>query len=364
MTPTDAKGNSARTFFLAAAAFALCSIAAAVRSPGFLEADGGTHYVLARHAFEYWPYLVDVWGRPLCTFLLAIGAKLGGLVGARLVSLCVAIGCAAVAYALAIGQQFRWPALAAIFTLGEPLLFLHSFSELTELPFALVVGLALLAYQRRNFGWMTLLAAISPLGRPEGFAILPLALLALIAHRRYFWILLLPLGLIAWSATGHLVTGPATSPWWRWLIDHWPYERGSEYPAGSPFHFLALLPMVVGPFALPAMWIGMGLGLSRPQALVGRDHRARVGFLLAAIPLAVLLGHSLLYCLGMLSSNGEARYLLVAAPMWGVLSARGWVSEPPCPLPISTRPQQSPRNFLLSRRRSRRLPPRRKMVPR
>ena len=41
---------------------------------------------------------------------------------------------------LAAGQGNRLPALALIFTLGQPLLFLHSFSELTELPFALVIS--------------------------------------------------------------------------------------------------------------------------------------------------------------------------------------------------------------------------------
>ncbi len=82
--------------------------------------------------------------------------------------------------------------------------------------------------------------------------------------------------------------------------------------------------MVIGPFALPAMWIGMGLGLSHWRDLIGTNHRGRVAFLLAAAPLAILLGHSLLYWRGMLSSSGELRYLLVAAPMWGILTAQGW----------------------------------------
>ncbi len=202
MTTTARPAQSQRTFWLAAAGFAVCSIAAAVRSRGFLEADGGMHYVLARHAFDYPPYLLDVWGRPVCTFLLAIGAKIGGLIGARLVSLCIAVATAGVAQAIAKGQAMRRPALAAIFTFGQPLLFLHSFSELTELPFALLLGLALLAYQRRQWGWMTALAAISPLARPEGFALLPIVLLALIAHRRFAWILLLPAGILAWSRPG------------------------------------------------------------------------------------------------------------------------------------------------------------------
>ncbi len=62
--------------------------------------------------------------------------------------------------------------LALIFTLGQPLLFLHSFSELTELPFALVVGLAFLSYQRRRWWWMAALAAIAAAG-PAGRICVP-----------------------------------------------------------------------------------------------------------------------------------------------------------------------------------------------
>jgi hypothetical protein len=40
--------------------------------------------------------------------------------------------------------------------------------------------------------------------------------------------------------------------------------------------------------------------------------------------LAVLGGHSYLYWRGAMSSNGEVRYMLVVAPFWALLSARGW----------------------------------------
>ena len=38
----------------------------------------------------------------------------------------------------------------------------------------------------------------------------------------------------------------------------------------------------------------------------------------------ILLGHSVLYALGKMASNGEVRYMLVVAPFWGLLSAKGW----------------------------------------
>ncbi len=318
--------RDASTILLAIVAFALCSITAAVKSKGFLESDGGTHYIFARHAFQQPAYFVDVWGRPLCTMLFAGPAAIGGLIGVRLTSLAVAIGCALVAYRIAVVQEYRWPVLALIFTLGQPLVFLHSFAELTELPFALVIGVALLAYQTRRWSAMAILLTIAPLGRPEGFVFLLLGAFALAAHQQLKWIAVLPVGLILWSLAGHQLAGPADSPWWRWLPQHWPYETGSEYPSGSPIHFLLMLPVLIGPFAFPAMWIGMENNLRVPggiRALL-RDHRKRVDWLIAALPLAILAGHSVLYALGRMSSNGELRYLLIAAPMWGLLCARGW----------------------------------------
>ena len=271
--------NGYRTAFLAIAAFAVCSIAAAVKSRGFIESDGATHFIFARHAFEQPMFFVDIWGRPLCTSLFSVPARLGGLIGVRFTSMLAAIACAIIAAAIAKGQRFRYPVLALIFTLGQPLLFLHSFSELTELPFAVVIGLAFLSYQRRRWWAMAIFAAIAPLGRPEGFVFIVLAAAALLAHRKWLATAILPLGLIAWSIAGHLLTGPADRPWWHWLMDHWPYESGSEYPRGPLLSFAAVLPMVVGPFALPAMWIGMWRSFvsAWPPARL-KEHRSASGF--------------------------------------------------------------------------------------
>src|SRR5690348_3079755 len=122
-------------------------------------------------------------------------------------SLAMALVCAAAAYFVAKGQRYRWPALAVIFTLCQPLVFLHSFSELTELPFAAVIAVAFLAYQRRRFLLMTILVANSPLARPEGFGFIALAAVALVAHRRWWWLIVLPIPLLAWDYVGWRVFG-------------------------------------------------------------------------------------------------------------------------------------------------------------
>ena len=336
---------------MAIAIFAALSVWGAVASPGFLEADAGTHYLYARFAIAEPHYLTNVWGRPLCTGVYALPAHYFGRIGVRLTSLLLAIGCAIVAWKIA--RELRWsrPVLAGIFTLAQPLVFLHSFSELTELPFALVIGLAFWAYVKKQWLLMSLLVGLSPLGRPEGFGFVLLAIGALLLHRRAWWIpaLLVPLAL--WNHAGWVIFG-RDGPWWGWLASQWPYAQTSLYPSGSVFHFVALLPVVTSPLLLPGTLLGVGLcvvrgrdvfryfdkrrarvSAAKPQAggLVSGNsatsldvHRDLCTVLVALLPAGILAVHSMLYFLGKMASNGELRYLLVVAPLWGMLSAAGW----------------------------------------
>ena len=350
--------------------FAILSLTCAVISDGFVAADACTHYLYAKYAFANPINLVDVWARPFCTLLYALPAHLGGRLAVRITSIVVAVCCAMTAGLIAKEQGHRWPGLAVLFTLGGPLFFLFSFSEMTELPFALFLGGAVLAYLKRQYVLTAVLIGLMPTARPEGFAFVLLALAGLAIHRQWISLLLLPLPLLAWDMAGWMLMGKS-GHWWMWLIHAWPWSQQSTYGRGNGFAFLAALPIVVSPLVLPATLVGIlgsllanrdgalltplprysggsernwrlpasgsGRGFSQealrtepppnpPPEYRGRGKNpSRVGHLLIAlIPLAVLIGHGLLRWTGYFGSLGEARYLLIAAPLWGVLSARGW----------------------------------------
>jgi hypothetical protein len=110
---------------LATVIFASLSLAAAIASDGFLEADACTHYLYARFAIGETHYLVNVWGRPFVTGLYAIPATLAGRMGVRVTSLVCALLIATIAWRIA-DLKFRWPALGFI-SLAQPLVFLHLF---------------------------------------------------------------------------------------------------------------------------------------------------------------------------------------------------------------------------------------------
>jgi hypothetical protein len=346
VTMLEKRSRDLLPIVLAIAIFAALSIWEAIKSTAFLEADSCTHYLYARFALQQPVLLVNVWGRPICTALYMIPAAIWGRIGVRFTSLLIAISCGLVAYRIARNQNYRWPALALIFTLAQPLVFLHSFSELTELPFALMIGLAFWAYQKRLWLAMTILISLTPLARPEGFGFLLLAALALIAHRRGWWLLILPIPLIYWNQAGWILYGKS-GPWWKWLADNWPYAAESLYQRGSIFHFVMLMPAVISPIIFPALLMGTwrsllplpsgeGRGegvLENPTAtdspnaltpILSRSEREVNQKLIAIIPLLILVGHSFLYALGKMASNGELRYMLVVAPFWGLLAAYGW----------------------------------------
>lgn len=301
----------------------MCSLWGAITSDGFLETDSITHYLYARFAIAEPHYLVNIWGRPLCTGLYTVPAYLFGRLGVRITSLLLAVLCSLVTAEIARRRGDRHPAVAMICVLAQPLLFLHSFSELTELPFAACLSLALLAWQCRSYAWMALLCGLLPLGRPEGFGLAMLAGAVLLWQRRWKCVPLLAAPVVVWSFAGWLLYGsprysdflPGWLQWVLWLPRNWPYSSTSLYQPGHPMKFVGALPAIVGPLLFPATLIGTWL------CLRSRDHFARAT---ALVPLLVLAVHSWLHWRGMLASSGEIRYLLAVAPFWGLLSSAGW----------------------------------------
>jgi hypothetical protein len=308
-------------------------------SEGFLEADACTHYLFARFALREPHYLASVWGRPLCTGMYAIPAAIGKVMGVRVMSLILAVASGLIAFRIAKRQGYRMPALAAILLFAQPLFFLHSFSELTEIPFALVAVAAFWAYQERQWLVMTILVSLTPMGRPEGFGLMVMAAAALVLHRRWYWLFLMPLPLVIWSYLGWLSQGkPSDMAWYMWLVKNWPYAAKSAYGSGPWYDFILKLPVLVSPVIFPALLVGVGWSLWRgvgraPQAerpsgfarlALFRNHWARVQVMIALIPLSILAVHSFLWANGLMASNGELRYLLSVAPLWALLCAKGW----------------------------------------
>lgn len=342
----DRSGAVALT--LACVVFTLLSAFLALKSQSDLEADATTHFLMARFAAHEHHYFVSVWGRPMCTAAYTLAARIGtveeGRYYSRLTSLAMALIVTAITYSIGRRQGYKWPALVAICLLAQPIFFLHSFSELTEVPFALVLMLAFLAYQRKQWSWMAALTGLLPLGRPEGFGFILMAAAALVAHRRMRWLPLLPLPFLAWNLCGTYVTTvpPVQGLGWLfeahsygWVFRNWPYSYRSTYGSGPLLSFVVRLPVLVSPLLFPFTLAGLALGSGvigvgglSPRRMLERwnhlSHELRCEVWIVLIPLSILLVHSLLWWKGLMGSNGELRYLVIVGPFFALLSARGW----------------------------------------
>jgi hypothetical protein len=186
---------------------------------------------------------------------------------------------------------------------------------------------------------------LGPLSRPEGFGFFGLALLALVLHRQWWWSIVLLAPVVLWDYFGWRLNG-YHGVWWHWLRDNWPYAQESLYERGPLLYFVSVMPAVVSPFIFPATVVGAGLclGSANVRRLIREaatrltsmssvesssskssgNHLRRCEILIAVLPLMILVGHSLLYWRGKMASNGEVRYMMVVAPFWALLSARGW----------------------------------------
>ena len=90
-------------------------------------------------------------------------------------------------------------------------------------------------------------------------------MIALIVHRRWWWIPILAMPLLAWDYEGWVRYGspayqtslPHVLRWLPWLKHEWPYAADSLYQSGSIFHFVMLMPAVASPFVFPALCVGV-----------------------------------------------------------------------------------------------------------
>lgn len=322
LTPQNDDSLDRRVFWFASIIYMVFSLTMAAVSKGFLEGDACTHYLYARFSLNEPYLLLDVWGRPFCTALYAIPAILFKRMGVRALCAVLVVFTGWVCRKVARDLGFSRPSLAAILLYAQPLLFLHSFSELTEVPFIFLLALVLLAYNGKHWKTYALVIGLMPTARPEGFGFILLSILPLL----YFnWkaIPLLVVPLMAWCVIGWADYG-TPQPWWLeiplWLKRHWPYSETSVYDKKNFFFLPFVLPGVLGPL----VFIGLPVGIWRCLRSFPRNFRDVFSVAIVATALMVLIGHATLGALGKMGSNTEMRYLLTVSPLWAIAMAGGW----------------------------------------
>ena len=197
-------------------------------------ADAIQHWLISRDApFEVSLFL-NQWNKPIFTLLSAPFAQFG-LIGMRLFSAATGILTGIVLHKTVKERFGNLSWLPAIMLFMTPKYLELLTSSMTEPLFALFLSLFVLLIQQKNFGWMAIIAGLSPFVRQEGMALVLVGLMVLILVKKWRYIPMLLFGtlvmaIIGWAASGDI----------GWILTSFPYNSAAAeiYGSGDLFHYL------------------------------------------------------------------------------------------------------------------------------
>lgn len=281
-----------------------------LRSTGTYYDDDIVHYMIARFSWNHPEQFFNTWGRPAFTLLYS-PAALFGFNAVRVFSAIIAGATCAGGIYLARLYNVRWYWLAAVFIGLQPEFLRQSFSSLTELTFAFIFCIALIAYKKQNWPVMALASGWLPLARYESLPIVLLFAIILIQHKKFHLLL--------------LVAGPLLVQNGFWAIKEqdvslllFPFDKlfglNSNAPkygfgTGDALYYFRVLPAAYG-------WIGFVL-------LCYGALREKVGILHLCIFLYIVTIDTAYWLMPSAGVAGYVRHLSVMSPAVGVLSAIG-----------------------------------------
>jgi hypothetical protein len=280
------------------------------RSVGTYYDDDIAHYLIARFSWKHPELFFNTWGRPVYTILYAPAALLGFGAVKAWSALLAGLTCLGGAY-LARLYRVRWYWLAAIFIAFQPEFLRQSFSSLTELSFALVLCIALIAYKKQSWTVMALAVGFLPLARYESLLIVLMFAVILLQHRKPYLIMLMAAPLLVqnafWAIKGQNIT-LLLFPFDQ-LLGLRASTSNLDYGTGDVLYYLRLLPVAYGGITFVFFCYGairQKLGILQLSVVFALGTLAVTYWLLPAAGVA-----------------GYIRHLAVVAPAVGVLAAIG-----------------------------------------
>jgi hypothetical protein len=267
--------------------------------------DEITHTLIARWSWHHPSMILDQWGRVGHTTLYLI-PSLGGLTGARIMSLLVSCGTVVLATLLArsFGVRHLW--LVPLLLWFQPWFNDLGYTAMTEVPFTLGLTAAVLLCVRRQWSAAALVVGTLPLVRNEGIIYAALLGIVLLAGRRRRQLALLVLPTVVYNLLYLAVHQELGSGNFAHA------DGGSLYGRGGWFHYL------------PGVWHGVGpvVFVLAAAGTVVAVRRGRAALWLLAFPLWFVV-HTVIYHLGLYASGGYTLFLLPLAPGAAVVAAIG-----------------------------------------
>ena len=282
------------------------------------QQDAGYHYLFARWAWAEPGYFIGVWSRPLFTLLYSLPAQVG-YPATKIFTLLISLATAWQTFCMARDVGMARAQLAVPLLLLQPAFFLLFSVTLTEPLFALLFVVALRLDYHRKKSAAAWVVSLLILVRPEGFFVCVVWAVRLLfgGDGNESWLVrvgrvaILGIGVAVWWLCTLLVSGDPL-----WLAHNWPsdWQPFSKTNLGGPFWwYVAILPLIVGPFFLPQFVRGL-IDMFRGRVLVAGLYSF----------LAIYLVHAIMYARGWFGDAGYPRYLVCVAPITALATLTGW----------------------------------------
>ncbi|MBS1619790.1 MAG: hypothetical protein JST76_14805 [Bacteroidetes bacterium] len=286
------------------------------------EGDSIMHYLYARYAIKYPLFFFHSWAKPVYTLVFFAAAQIG-FAAVRLQN--VLISCMTLWLVYLTGRRlgYRWAPFIFIIGIFCRLVFIESFSGLTEPLADLMVTTCVYLIVTGRYGWSAVLISFLPFIRSEGIFIGAVMAGYLVWLRQWR---LLPLML-----TGHLLYGLAGAPYQHgdllWPLHTIPYATADgHYGSGPWLYYMQEMPSITGVPDAALLYVGV-LGvvvaalislLQRRSSLIRREP-----LLLAAIFIIFLSMHTVFWALGIFGSFGMTRVFVAIGGVMMLLMVIG-----------------------------------------
>lgn len=278
--------------------------------------DSVMHYLFAKYSFQHTELFFDHWAKPVYVLLASPFAQFG-FYGIKVFNALVMLLTTLFTFRTIQKLNIKNSLIGAIILVFSPLVFVLTFSGLTEPLFALFLIISIYLILSNKYFASCLLVSFLPFIRSEGIIILGVFGLYLLLKGKWKLIPILLFGHIAYSIAGFHVYNDIL-----WIFTKIPYaELDSNYGRGNLLHFVEQMNYVVGVPIYLLFWIGI-------FAIIVKSIKKKIStdffILIFFIFFTFLLAHTLFWYLGIFNSMGLKRVFIGVVPLSSIIALFGF----------------------------------------
>lgn len=299
--------------------FYICYTAKATFDSG----DGIQHYLMARYSWKHPLLLLDLWAKPLFTFISSPFAQFG-LIGMNVFQILCAIATSFFCFRITKHLEIKNGLVLPILICFAPIYFPIINTGLTEIFFAFMVVLSIYLMMEKKYFLSAVVVSFLPFARNEGYLFFPLFTIVLLYRKQYLPILLLGTGTLFLSIIGYFVFDNI-----GWLFTKNPYTGAQDiYGHGELLSFVKQYDQIFGLTMTVFILLGlfqMFLKITTPQKTIAQySFFPEELFLIYGCAIVYFAAHSIFWWKGMFSSLGMTRMMAAIIPLAALISLRGF----------------------------------------